>query len=94
VSLRVNVFVPVRYWQSLRECGEIDLPTRCVSYNLFKLWTFATDVAFGIIRCSGARSSTDRVADFESEGCRFESYRARFTHHESWRDTKRQNSLF
>src|SRR5437870_5565043 len=27
---------------------------------------------------SGARSSMDRVADFESEGCRFESYRARF----------------
>lgn len=27
---------------------------------------------------TGARSSTDRVADFESEGCRFESYRARF----------------
>lgn len=26
-----------------------------------------------------ARSSTDRVADFESEGCRFESYRARLT---------------
>ena len=30
----------------------------------------------GFTRC--ARSSTDRVADFESEGCRFESYRARF----------------
>src|SRR5271165_6440229 len=29
----------------------------------------------GFTRC--ARSSTDRVADFESEGCRFESYRAR-----------------
>ena len=27
---------------------------------------------------SCARSSTDRVADFESEGCRFESYRAHF----------------
>ncbi len=39
---------------------------------------FAANAPVVIVGITGARSSTDRVADFESEGCRFESYRARF----------------
>ncbi len=31
-----------------------------------------------------ARSSTDRVADFESEGCRFESYRAALVYQQTY----------
>ena len=38
-----------------------------------------------ILITTGARSSMDRVADFESEGCRFESYRARWRLSGEWR---------
>ena len=38
----------------------------------------ARGVTIAILITTGARSSTDRVADFESEGCRLESYPAHF----------------
>ena len=41
-----------------------------------------------------ASSSTDRVADFESEGCRFESYLAHFRLHETERDRRRLKPQF
>ena len=62
------------------ECSSAQCPSAragALSRSPVSLYLLAGRVRHaGFTRC--ARSSTDRVADFESEGCRFESYRARF----------------
>ncbi len=62
------------------ECSSAQCPSAragALSRSPVSLYLLAGRVRdAGFTRC--ARSSMDRVADFESEGCRFESYRARF----------------
>src|SRR5271157_181250 len=65
-SLRPN---PLSPWPSAR--------AGALSRSPVSLYLLSGRARHGeLTRC--ARSSTDRVADFESEGCRFESCRARF----------------
>lgn len=64
---------PVRY-VCMRRSGKGLVSSNVLKKALFRHFYLSADARFIQYFC--ALGSTDRVADFESVGCRFESYRA------------------